>query len=92
MLVDINLSEKFGIYHATNEGGFISWYDFAKEIFSQAGVENIKVIPVSSAEYGASKARRPFNSRLDKSKLKSCGFDLLPTWQDALKRFLEKCQ
>lgn len=89
LLVDINLSGKFGIYHATNEGGFISWYDFAREIFSQAGRENIKVIPVSSAEYGKSKARRPFNSRLDKSKLKDSGFNLLPTWQDALMRFLK---
>ena len=89
LLVDINLTKKFGIYHATNEGGYISWYDFAKEIFSQAGI-NMKVIPVSSAEYGASKAKRPFNSRLDKSKLKSSGFEPLPTWQDALKRYLEE--
>lgn len=87
LLADINLTEKFGIYHATNEGGFISWYDFAKEIFSQAKV-NVKVIPVSSFEYGVSKAKRPFNSRLDKSKLKSSGFDLLPDWRDALRREL----
>ena len=90
LLVDINLTEKFGIYHATNEGGYISWYDFAKEIFSQAGLNNIKVIPVSSAEYGAAKAKRPFNSRLDKSKLKISGFKILPAWQDALKRYLDK--
>ena len=92
LLVDINLTEKFGIYHATNDekNDYISWYDFACEIFSQAGLDNIKVIPVSSAEYGASKAKRPFNSRLDKSKLKSSGFDLLPTWQDALRRYLQK--
>ena len=91
LLVDINLTEKFGIYHATNDekNDYISWYDFAKEIFSQAGLDNIKVIPVSSSEYGASKAKRPFNSRLDKSKLKSSGFDLLPTWQDALRRYLD---
>lgn len=88
LLVDINLTEKFGIYHATNEGNYISWYDFACEIFSQAGLDNIKVIPVSSAEYGAAKAKRPFNSRLDKSKLKISGFNLLPSWQDALRRFL----
>ena len=88
LLADINLTEKFGIYHATNEGGFISWYDFAKEIFSQARL-NINVIPVSSSEYGLSKAKRPFNSRLDKSKLKSSGFELLPDWRDALRRELE---
>lgn len=88
LLADINLTEKFGIYHATNEGGFISWYDFAKEIFSQARL-NINVIPVSSSEYGLSKAKRPFNSRLDKSKLRSSGFELLPDWRDALRRELE---
>ena len=87
LLADINLTEKFGIYHATNEGGFISWYDFAKEIFSQARL-NINVIPVSSSEYGLSKAKRPFNSRLDKSKLRSSGFELLPDWRDALRREL----
>ena len=90
LLVDMNLSEKFGIYHATNSGNFISWYDFAREIFSLAG-RDVKVIPVSSAEYGESKAKRPLNSRLDKSKLKTSGFNLLPTWQDALKRFLKTC-
>ena len=88
LLVDVNLTEKFGIYHATNEGGYISWYDFAKEIFYQAGLDNIKVIPVSSSEYGRAKAKRPFNSRLDKSKLKISGFKLLPSWQDALRRYL----
>lgn len=89
LLVDINLTDKFGIYHATNEGGYISWYDFACEIFSQAGID-IEVVPVTSAEYGLSKAKRPFNSRLDKTKLESSGFNLLPTWQDALKRFLRE--
>ena len=89
LLADINITEKFGIYHATNEGGFISWYDFAKEIFNQAEI-NINVIPVSTSEYGLSKAKRPFNSRLDKSKLKSSGFELLPDWRDALKRYLQK--
>ena len=88
LLADMNLTEKFGIYHATNEGGYISWYDFAKEIFLQAGI-NVKILPVSSFEYGESKAKRPFNSRLDKSKLKNSGFELLPTWQDALKRYLK---
>ncbi|MBQ7594516.1 MAG: sugar nucleotide-binding protein, partial [Synergistaceae bacterium] len=88
LLVDMNLSEKFGIYHATNEGGFISWYDFACEIFAQAG-KNVNIIPVSTSEYGQSKAKRPSNSRLDKSKLKLSGFDLLPDWRDALRRYLQ---
>ena len=88
LLIDMNLTEKFGIYHATNEGGFISWYDFAREIFAQAGKNNIKVIPVSTSEYGQSKAKRPENSRLDKSKLKLSGFELLPDWRDALRRYL----
>lgn len=87
LLVDINETEKFGIYHATNEGGFISWYDFACEIFKQAGV-NVNVIPVTTEEYGLSKAKRPFNSRLDKSKLSESGFELLPDWRDALRRYL----
>lgn len=88
LLADMNQTYKFGIYHATNEGGFISWYDFACEIFRQAH-KNVNVIPVSTAEYGLSKAKRPFNSRLDKSKLKSSGFELLPDWRDALRRYLE---
>jgi dTDP-4-dehydrorhamnose reductase len=88
LLADMNMTEKFGIYHATNEGGYISWYDFACEIFRQSG-KNINVIPVSTSEYGLSKAKRPFNSRLDKSKLKSSGFELLPDWRDALRRYLE---
>lgn len=87
LLADMNSTEKFGVYHATNEGGFISWYDFACEIFVQAGVK-VNVLPVSTAEYGLSKAKRPHNSRLDKSKLKAEGFDLLPGWKDALRRFL----
>jgi dTDP-4-dehydrorhamnose reductase len=87
LLADMNMTEKFGIYHATNEGGYISWYDFACEIFRQSG-KNINVIPVSTSEYGLSKAKRPFNSRLDKSKLKSSGFELLPDWRDALRRYL----
>ncbi len=89
LLVDISLSEKYGYYHATNEGGYISWYDFACEIFKQAGMET-KVLPVTTAEYGASKAKRPFNSRLDKSKLKENGFKPLPDWKDALCRYLKE--
>ena len=87
LLADINMTEKFGIYHATNEGGYISWYDFACEIFSQAGVK-VNVIPVTTAEYGLSKAKRPYNSRLDKSKLSASGFEPLPDWKDALRRYL----
>ena len=87
LLADMNESLKFGIYHATNEGGFISWYDFAREIFSQAGA-NVNVIPVTTAEYGLSKAKRPYNSRLDKSKLITAGFTPLPDWRDALSRYL----
>lgn len=89
LLVDMILSEKYGYYHATNEGGYISWYDFTVEIYKQAGYST-KVIPVTTAEYGLSKAKRPFNSRLDKSKLAENGFEPLPTWQDALHRYLEE--
>ena len=88
LLVDMLETEKYGYYHATNEGGYISWYDFACEIFKQAGY-NTKVVPVTTAEYGLSKAKRPFNSRLDKSKLLLNGFKPLPDWKDALKRYLE---
>ncbi len=89
LLVDMIETEKYGYYHATNEGGFISWYDFTREIYRQAGL-SAKVIPVSTAEYGISKAARPFNSRLSKEKLLSAGFKPLPTWQDALSRFLKE--
>ncbi|MBR4940784.1 MAG: dTDP-4-dehydrorhamnose reductase [Clostridia bacterium] len=89
LLADMAESEKYGYYHATNEGGFISWYDFTCEIFRQAGYST-RVVPVTTAEYGLSKAARPFNSRLDKSKLKESGFEPLPTWQDALSRYLEE--
>ena len=89
LLVDMIESEQYGYYHATNEGGYISWYDFTKEIFKQAGYKT-KVIPVTTAEYGLSKAERPFNSRLDKSKLIENGFKPLPTWQDALSRYLKE--
>ncbi|MBO5321489.1 MAG: dTDP-4-dehydrorhamnose reductase [Clostridia bacterium] len=91
LLVDMAESEKYGYYHATNEGGYISWYDFACEIFRQAGVE-MNVTPVTTAEYGVSKAARPFNSRLDKSKLSDNGFERLPTWQDALARYLKEIE
>ena len=89
LLLDMNETEKYGYYHATNEGGFISWYDFTVEIYRQAGLST-KVLPVTTAEYGLSKAARPFNSRLDKSKLIENGFEPLPTWQDALSRYLKE--
>lgn len=89
LLVDMNETEKYGYYHATNEGGYISWYDFTCEIYRQAGLKT-KVVPVTTAEYGLSKAARPFNSRLDKSKLVKAGFKPLPTWQDALARYLKE--
>ena len=89
LLVDMIETDKYGYYHATNEGGYISWYDFACEIFKQAGY-TIKVVPVTTKEYGLSKAARPFNSRLDKSKLLENGFKPLPTWQDALARYLQE--
>lgn len=89
LLVDMIETDKYGYYHATNEGGYISWYDFACEIFKQAGYTNT-VIPVTTKEYGLSKAARPFNSRLDKSKLVENGFKPLPTWQDALVRYLKE--
>lgn len=87
LLVDMNKTEAYGYYHATNEGGYISWYDFACEIFKQAGYTT-RVIPVTTEEYGVSKARRPFNSRLDKQKLVEMGFQPLPDWKDALARYL----
>ena len=91
LLVDMIETDKYGYYHATNEGGYISWYDFACEIFKQAGYTNT-VIPVTTEEYGLSKAARPFNSRLDKSKLVENGFKPLPTWQDALARYLKEIE
>ena len=89
LLVDMGETEKYGYYHATNEGGYISWYDFACEIFRQAGY-NTKVIPVTTEEYGLSKAARPANSRLDKSKLTENEFERLPDWKDALGRYLKE--
>ena len=91
LIADMAESENYGYYHATNEGGYISWYDFACEIFKQAGY-NTNVVPVTTEEYGISKAKRPFNSRLDKSKLLENGFEPLPTWQNALKRYLKEIE
>ena len=91
LLVDMGETDRYGYYHATNEGGYISWYDFACEIFRQAGYST-KVIPVTTEEYGLSKAARPANSRLDKSKLTENGFERLPKWQDALGRYLKEIQ
>ena len=91
LLVDMAETDKYGYYHATNEGGYISWYDFTCEIYRQAGYTT-KVTPVTTAEYGLSKAKRPFNSRLDKSKLTNNGFKTLPTWQDALSRYLKEIE
>ena len=88
LLVDMIETDKYGYYHATNEGGYISWYDFTCEIYRQAGYDT-RVIPVTTQEYGLSKAARPFNSRLDKSKLREKGFTPLPDWKDALARFLK---
>ncbi len=100
LLVDMIETDKYGYYHATNEGGYISWYDFTEEIFRQAvamghseySKERLSVVPVTTAEYGVSKAARPFNSRLEKRKLVEAGFTPLPTWQDALKRYLKEIE
>lgn len=89
LLVDMIETDKYGYYHATNEGGYISWYDFACEIFKQAGYKT-KVNSVTTEEYGVSKARRPFNSRLNKTKLVDNGFTPLPDWKDALSRYLKE--
>lgn len=91
LLVDMIETDKYGYYHATNEGGYISWHEFACEIFRQAGI-SMTVNPVTTAEYGLSKAARPFNSRLDKRKLVEAGFAPLPTWQDALARYLKEIE
>ncbi len=91
LLVDMAESDKYGYYHATNEGGYISWYDFTCEIFRQAGYKT-NVVPVTTEEYGLSKAARPFNSRLDKSKLTEAGFKPLPDWKDALSRYLKEIE
>ena len=93
LLVDMIETDKYGYYHATNDdnGEYISWYDFTKEIYRQAGM-NTNVIPVSTEEYGLSKTKRPFNSRLDKSKLIENGFKPLPSWKDALGRYLKDAE
>ena len=100
LLVDMIETDKYGYYHATNEGGYISWYDFTREIFRQAqelghpeySPERLTVTPVTTEEYGISKARRPFNSRLAREKLIQNGFLPLPTWQDALARYLREIE
>jgi dTDP-4-dehydrorhamnose reductase len=89
LLVDMVETDKYGYYHATNEGGYISWYDFTKEIYKAAGLKT-KVIPVTTAEYGLSKAARPFNSRLEKKKLTENGFKPLPDWRDAVERYIKE--
>lgn len=91
LLVDIVETDKYGYYHATNEGGYISWYDFCVEFYKQYGLKT-NVVPVSTEEYGLSLAARPYNSRLDKSKLVDAGFNPLPTWQDAVTRYLAEAQ
>ena len=100
LLVDMIETDKYGYYHVTNEGGYISWYDFTQDIFRQATLlgrteyseDKVTVLPVTTAEYGLSKAARPFNSRLDKSKLVENGFKPLPTWQDAVARYLKEIE
>ena len=89
LLVDMIETEKYGYYHATNEGGYISWYDFCVEFYKQYGLTTT-VVPVTTEEYGLSKAARPSNSRLDKSKLSANGFEPLPDWKDAVRRYLEE--
>lgn len=91
LLVDMTETEKYGYYHATNEGGYISWYDFCREFYKQYGLTT-RIIPVTTEEYGLSKAKRPFNSRLDKSKLIENGFQPLPVWQDAVRRYLAEAE
>ncbi len=91
LLVDMIETEKYGYYHATNEGGYISWYDFCCEFYKQYGLKTT-VVPVTTEEYGLSVAARPFNSRLDRSKLVEVGFEPLPTWQDAVSRYLKEAK
>lgn len=90
LLADMIATDRYGYYHATNEGGYLSWAQFAEAIFRAAGMQNVTVLPVTTAEYGRSKAARPFNSRLDKQKLTQNGFVPLPDWQDALSRYLKE--
>ena len=91
LLVDMIETDKYGYYHATNEGGYISWYDFCCEFYRQYGLKT-KVIPVSTEEYGLSVASRPYNSRLEKKKLVEAGFKPLPMWQDAVRRYLKEAE
>ena len=91
LLVDMVETEKYGYYHATNEGGYISWADLAEESYKAAGMD-VKVVRVTTEEYGLSKAKRPYNSRLDKAKLEKNGFRPLPDWQDALRRYLKEIE
>lgn len=89
LLIDMAETDKYGYYHASNEGEYVSWCDFAKAIFKEYG-SDCEIIPVTTEEYGLSKAKRPLNSRLDTSKLLSNGFVPLPEWNDALKRFIKE--
>ena len=95
-LANLSMTKRYGIYHVTNEGEYVSWYDFAKEIFAQAvklgekEYADVKVIPVTTAEYGISKAARPFNSRLDRKRICEEGFQPLPVWKNALERYLQE--
>ena len=91
LLVDMIETEKYGFYHATNEGGYISWADLAEEAYRAAGM-NVKVNRVTTAEYGLSKAARPENSRLDKRKLAENGFTALPDWKDAVARYIKEAE
>lgn len=95
LLVDMIETDKYGYYHATNEGGYISWADFAEEIYKDAGMD-VKVKPVTTEQYeakvGKTVAKRPFNSRLDKSKLKEAGFLPLPDWKEAVKKYITELQ
>jgi dTDP-4-dehydrorhamnose reductase len=87
LIVDMIQTDRYGIYHVTNEGDYISWYDFTLAIFEEAGVTHVKVTPVTSEEYGAA-AKRPYNSRMDRSKIVREGFEPLPEWRDALRRYV----
>jgi dTDP-4-dehydrorhamnose reductase len=90
LVVDMIQTDKYGIYHASNSGDYISWYDFAREIFKQAGMD-VNVLPVGSDQYPA-KAKRPSNSRMSQTRLAENGFEPLPTWQDALSRYLKEIE
>ena len=89
LIVDMIVTDRYGIYHVTNEGSYISWFDFAKAIFEEAGINQMTVLPVTSEEYGAA-AKRPYNSRMNRSKIREMGFEPLPDWRDALRRYLKE--